>query len=373
MSSETEHRNKQAAEEQGEDHHEWCPPLDPRLAVWKVVNRRAAMRLMGMSALAVAAGCGSTGKESTTSSSDSATATTTSLSASSSSVNEGTSVTLTATVSPSAATGTVKFYDDSSSLGSGTLSSGTATLSTSFSSTGTHSLTATYTGSTDYASSTSSAVSVNVTTATTCSETLEGEEGPYFVDDSASGYNRSNILTNLDGTSSQSGVGLTLTLYVFDTENSCAAMENVQVDIWHCNASGIYSAESSESTTDESWLRGYQITDSTGKVSFTTIIPGWYSGRTTHIHFRLRSTYDDSSSGATNTMQVFFDEDLIDTLATSVSPYDAEGTNSTTNATDRVYSEQEDGTTLLTLSGSDSAGYTASFNIYLPIATATSS
>lgn len=338
-----------------DDDHDWCPRLD----------RRVAMRLLGCSALATITGCGTS-----KGSSSGTTATTTTLAASSSSVEQSVKIALTATVSPSAATGTVTFYDGSTSLGSSTLSSGTATLSVSFSTTGTHSLTAVYGGDTTYASSTSSAVSITVTAATTCTETLEGEEGPYFVDDSASGYDRSNILTNLDGTESQTGVSLVLTLYVFDSENSCTAMEGVQVDIWHCNANGIYSAESSESTTGKSWLRGYQITDSSGKVQFTTIIPGWYSGRTTHIHLRLRSSYDSSSSGATNTMQVFFDQTLIDTLATSVSPYSEEGTNPTTNATDRVYADQEDGTTLLTLSGSTSAGYTASFNIHLPIVTA---
>ena len=223
-------------------------------------------------------------------------------------------------------------------------------------------------GSSKYASSTSSAVSVTVTSSTAaCTETLEGEEGPYFVDDSDTGYDRSNILSNLDGTETQTGVALALTLYVFDSEKECAAMEGVQVDVWHCNASGIYSAESSESTTAESWLRGYQITDANGMVEFKTIIPGWYSGRTTHIHLRLRSTYDDTDTSGSNTMQLCFDQTLVDTLATSVSPYASEGTNPTTNASDRVYSEEEDGTTLMTLSGSTSAGYTASFNVYLPI------
>jgi hypothetical protein len=89
--------------------------------------------------------------------------TTTTLTTSSSSVTQGSNVTLTATVSPSAATGTVTFYDGSSSLGSGTLSSGTATLSTSSLSVGTHSITASYGGSVEYASSTSSAVAVTVT------------------------------------------------------------------------------------------------------------------------------------------------------------------------------------------------------------------
>jgi len=351
-----------------EDHQDWCPPLDPR------VNRRIALRLLGMTALATVAGCGTTSKSSTTSSTSSdttststTTATTTTLTASTSSVAQGASVTLTGSVSPSAATGTVTFYDGSSSLGSSILSSGAATLSTTFSTTGSHSLTARYGGSSEYAASTSSAVSLTVSAATSCSETLEGEEGPYFVDDSATGYDRSNILSNLDGSDIQEGVPLTLTLYVFDSEKSCAAMQGVQVDIWHCNASGIYSAESVESTVGQTWLRGYQITDSNGKVQFTTIVPGWYQGRTTHIHLRLRSSYDSTDSGGTNTMQLFFDQTIIDTLASSVSPYSNEGTNPTTNASDHVYSGEENGTTLVTLTGNTSEGYAASFNIHLPI------
>jgi len=341
------------------EHIEWCPPLD----------RRAALRLLSLSALATVAGCGGGGAVSAASSSSSSgtISTITSLTASSTTPSTGTSVTLTAVVAPTAATGSVTFYEGTTALGTATLSSGMATLTTSFSTTGTQSLTAVYAGSATYASSTSAALSITVSAAASCSATLEGEEGPYFVDDSATGYNRSNILSNLDGTDTQTGVPFTITLYVYDSENGCTAMEGVQVDIWHCNASGIYSAESSESTSSESWLRGYQITDSTGKVQFTTILPGWYSGRTTHIHFRLRSTYDETDDSGSNTMQVFFDQTLIDTLATSVSPYSAEGANPTTNATDRVYSQQEDGTTLLTLSGSTSAGYSATFSAYLPI------
>lgn len=357
--------NPNQTSEDKHDDHDWCPRLD----------RRVAVRLLGLSALATVTGCGgshasSASSSTSTESSSTTTATATTLTASSSSVEEGVKVTLTASVSPAAATGTVTFYDGSTSLGSGTLSSGTATLSASFSTTGAHSITAVYGGSTEYATSTSAAVNITVTAATACGETLEGEEGPYFVDDSASGYNRSSILSNMDGTDTQEGVPLTLTLYVFDSERSCSAMEGVQVDIWHCNAQGVYSAESSESTVGQSWLRGYLITDANGKVQFTTIIPGWYSGRTTHIHLRLRSSYDSSDDSGSNTMQLFFDQTLIDTLATSVAPYSSEGTNPTTNASDRVYSQQENGTTLMTLTGSTSAGYTASFNIYLPITAA---
>lgn len=349
----------QQTTEEHEDHH-WCPRLD----------RRAAVRLLGLSTLATIAGCGSSGSTSTSTTSTATTATTTTLTASTTTPAQAASVTLTATVSPTAATGTVTFYDGTTSLGTGTLSSGAATLTTSFSTTGTQSLTAVYAGNSTYATSTSAALSLTVGTSTTAAcatETLEGEEGPYFVDDSASGYFRSNIVSNLDGSDTQTGIPLALTVYIYDAKNNCAAMQNVQVDIWHCNAAGVYSAESSESTSSQSWLRGYQLTDANGKVEFQTILPGWYQGRTTHVHMRLRSTYDSTDNSGTNTMQVFFDQTLIDTLATSVAPYSSEGTNSTTNASDRVYSQQEKGTTLLTLSGSDTAGYTATFNIYLPI------
>jgi protocatechuate 3,4-dioxygenase beta subunit len=97
--------------------------------------------------------------------------------------------------------------------------------------------------------------------ASACTQTLEGEIGPYFTDDSASGYNRSNILSNLDGSGTQTGVPLTLTVFVFDTQKLCAPYSGAQVDVWHCNASGLYSNETSENTSSQSWLRGYQITD----------------------------------------------------------------------------------------------------------------
>lgn len=202
-----------------------------------------------------------------------------------------------------------------------------------------------------------------------CTVTLEGEIGPYFADDSASGFNRSNILSNLDGTDTQDGVPLTLTLTIIDSENSCAALAGAQVDIWHCNSSGVYSDIAGENTTTQTWLRGYQITDASGVVSFTTILPGWYSGRTTHIHLRVRSSYSEASSttDGTNTTQVFFSQTLIDTLDTTIAPYSAEGTNPTTNAADRVYTAQTNGENLLTLTGDTTSGYTAEFTIGLPI------
>ena len=141
------------------------------------------------------------------------------------------------------------------------------------------------------------------------------------------------------------------------------------MDIWHCNALGVYSNESGEGTAGQTWLRGYQLTDSTGLVTFTTIVPGWYQGRTTHIHLRVRSKYSEASSisDGTNTTQLFFPQATLDTLYTTVAPYSTKGKDTTTNASDHVYTPETKGETELTLSGDATNGYTAVVAIYLPI------
>ncbi len=203
-----------------------------------------------------------------------------------------------------------------------------------------------------------------------CAVTPESEIGPYFADDSDPRFSRSNILPNIDGTSPQLGIPLSLSVIVLDSEQGCAPYAGAQVDVWHCNAAGVYSDQAVEGTTTETWLRGYQLTDANGKVTFATIVPGWYAGRTTHIHVRVRSSYSDASSTSdgTNTTQLFFDQTLIDRLATSVAAYDGEGQNPTTNAGDHVYAGETNGANLLSLSGTDSGGYTGTIAIVLPIA-----
>jgi len=202
-----------------------------------------------------------------------------------------------------------------------------------------------------------------------CEVTPEGEICPYFADDSAAGFNRADLVSNIDGTETQPGVPLLLTVTVVDGKKGCAPYVGAQIDIWHCNASGVYSDISAESTSSDQWLRGYQVTDKNGRVTFKTVIPGWYSGRTTHIHLRVRSSYSAASSttDGTNTTQCFFDQTFIDTLYTTVAPYSTNGKNPTTNASDRVYSQEEDGANVLVLQGSNASGYVTSVTITLPI------
>jgi protocatechuate 3,4-dioxygenase beta subunit len=202
-----------------------------------------------------------------------------------------------------------------------------------------------------------------------CDVTPAGEIGPFFTDDSMSGFNRSDVRSNLNGTSRQAGVPLTLTVRVYDTKARCVPMRGVQVDVWHCNALGVYSDEPSEGTSSQTWLRGYQVTDSSGSVTFTTIFPGWYGGRTTHIHLRARSKYNSASSPdeGRNTTQLFFPQDAIHDVSTSVAPYRTRGVNLRTNDSDYVYRTQTKGKTELVLSGSAGSGFAASCSIGLPI------
>ena len=97
-----------------------------------------------------------------------------------------------------------------------------------------------------------------------CEVTPEGEIGPYFADDSAAGFDRSSVTSNLDGTSTQVGVPLTLVVTVLDAKKSCTPYVGAQIDIWHCNASGVYSDIAAEGTSSEQWLRGYQLSDAEG-------------------------------------------------------------------------------------------------------------
>jgi protocatechuate 3,4-dioxygenase beta subunit len=91
-----------------------------------------------------------------------------------------------------------------------------------------------------------------------------------------------------DGAEGKAGVPLTLALTIVNVKNSCAPIANATVEIWHCDTSGIYSEYGTG--TGQTFLRRLQTTDSSGAVTFTTIYPGWYAGRATHIHVEVLST-----------------------------------------------------------------------------------
>lgn len=186
-----------------------------------------------------------------------------------------------------------------------------------------------------------------------CVLTPEATEGPYFVDEL---LNRSDIRSDTATGDVEDGVRLRLRITVYQKDSgACSALEGAVVDVWHCNAEGNYSDVAANSTVGRKFLRGYQTTDAAGVVEFTTIYPGWYSGRTVHIHFKIR--VDDTEF----TSQLYFDEDVTaDVFAQD--PYNSRGAPDTTNARDNIYNDE----TLLNLSA-DGDGYLATFDVALEL------
>lgn len=200
-------------------------------------------------------------------------------------------------------------------------------------------------------------------------------EGPFFVDEK---LQRSDLVSaGSSRTTVAQGVPLVLTFTIYSLSGSTGTpLANAYVDVWHCDAVGVYSDESSngiqsEDTKGQTWLRGYQITDENGKATFQTIIPGWYMGRTTHIHFKVR-TYSGSNETSEFTSQLFFTDTFSDGIYESHSIYDQARERSVYNTDDNIYSaRQSDGSTV----GSDlmvnvapsGSGYVGTFNVALAL------
>jgi len=188
--------------------------------------------------------------------------------------------------------------------------------------------------------------------------------GPYFVDQQ---LNRSDIRPEPSDGSVREGIPLTLAINVLDVANSsCTPITDAQVDVWHCDAQGVYSGVSDQGfdTTGQKFLRGYQLTDGTGKAQFLTIYPGWYQGRAVHIHFMIRTTGADGQSYEF-VSQFFFDDTLSDQVFAQ-EPYASKGQRDMRNADDNIYNGGGD-QLLLAVTGDNSNGYAAAINIGLDL------
>jgi len=186
-------------------------------------------------------------------------------------------------------------------------------------------------------------------------------KGPYWVDER---LNRSDVRSDTNGRANPNprpGLPLTLQISVQAfSAGACTQLQGAQVDLWHCDASGIYS-DVQGSTAGQNFLRGYQVTDASGIARFTTIYPGWYSGRTVHIHVKVR-LFDGLSNTTTEaTTQLFFDDAVTDSVFSSVAPYNARAARDTRNPADNIYGNQ--GMLLLGLRGDTASGYSASISL----------
>ena len=206
-------------------------------------------------------------------------------------------------------------------------------------------------------SSTSTTTTSTATGNAACILSPELTVGPYFVDEK---LNRSDLTTDTTDTNVIDGVPLTLQMFIMEySSGGCTALSGAQVDVWHADAGGVYSDESSEGTVGQTYLRGYQTTDSNGQVTFKTIFPVWYSGRTVHIHVMIRTFSSSGTQTFEFTTQLFFDPALTLTVMAKA-PYNTRGNPDTTNATDNIYNSE----TLLSLAAASSgSGYTTSITL----------
>jgi protocatechuate 3,4-dioxygenase beta subunit len=178
--------------------------------------------------------------------------------------------------------------------------------------------------------------------AASCTATAEQTEGPYYFD-------VDSIRT--DVREDRAGVPLHLGIRVQDAA-ACSAIANAVVDIWHCDAEGLYSGFESASqggggggrTDQKTYLRGAQVTNAQGIVEFRTVYPGWYGGRTVHIHTKVHL---DATRAITT--QLYFDE-AVTAAVYAKPPYNGRSGRETFNSDDRVYSSGGGTAPVLTLS-----------------------
>jgi protocatechuate 3,4-dioxygenase beta subunit len=175
-----------------------------------------------------------------------------------------------------------------------------------------------------------------------CILTPEATQGPFYFDPKL-----------VRGAFAEGKVGapLVLALEVVDAE-TCAALSKARVDIWHCDGLGVYSGYARQETGSaegETFLRGTQFTDDGGAVRFDTIYPGWYPGRTPHIHFKVILDDKDLVAG-----QLYFPDSVSDQVYATHSPYrERRQERDTVNASDFVFLEQGGTDTLADIKQAD--------------------
>ena len=187
----------------------------------------------------------------------------------------------------------------------------------------------------------------------------DGSNGPDVLEQS--GIVRSDIRSSISGGGVADGVPLQFTLRITDMANGDAPFAGVAVYAWHCTAQGEYSMYSA-GIEDETYLRGVHVTDADGQVTFTSIVPGCYSGRWPHIHFEVypsASAITDSAN-AIATSQLALPESMLGAVY-ALAAYDGSARNlsQVTLASDNVFGDDGGVLQVATVTGDVTAGFAA--------------
>ncbi|KOS06386.1 intradiol ring-cleavage dioxygenase [Flavobacterium akiainvivens] len=173
-----------------------------------------------------------------------------------------------------------------------------------------------------------------------------------------------------DITADRTGVALAITITVKNVNNDCNVLENAIVDIWHCDKDGNYSEYGgtqmqSTNYTSAHFLRGRQTTNADGQVAFTSIFPGWYTGRATHIHVHI---YNSSGNSLLIT-QIAFPEGsnsaVVQVNAATAYGYTKDMNGYTYNAADNIFSDDDEGAETATISGNIPDGFSLEHTIFV--------
>lgn len=180
--------------------------------------------------------------------------------------------------------------------------------------------------------------------ASACTLTAEQEVGPYYV-----AYDK--VREEIDG----GIVGLPMKLEITVINKlTCKPIKSAAVDIWQCDPLGVYSDESSEDTVGETYLRGVQFTDKHGQVTFKTLYPGHYPGRTAHIHAKVHIDSGDHEKtlvgGHVSHIGQMFPPDAVNADVFKLSPYTQDTAAIVTHAEDGVWTEQHGPESQITIS-----------------------
>ncbi len=206
---------------------------------------------------------------------------------------------------------------------------------------------------------------LKASTVSGCVVRPEQTEGPFYFDTQ---LDRADIRSEPSTGELKAGVPFVLNIHVSALQGGiCEALPNAVVDLWHCDASGIYSSVKASrmqptDTSNLKFLRGYQRTDGRGHVSFLTIFPGWYDGRTAHIHFKIRATLPDQSTYEF-TSQIYFEHAFSQLMYTN-GVYIRDRLQRVTNRNDGIFIN-DGGEQLIVRPVLGENGYIANFDITL--------